>query len=581
MGKIVICSKKEDYLSINENFLEFKENFHFKLTNMYVNAFDKLRIHVDNYAVRDNGFIIGVGTYIYKNNIGQKALINIFEDIDYNIENIQRKILGSYCIMIYKGDKAVVFVDPSSIYNIYFYLDNNRLVLTNTFYHIAKCIGAKPSKIKFMNYWIKKSVLENKPFFEGVNKLCGDKYLLYTNERWELRQLKETAKEKSQDIFSIVKEKYSSLPVIFNKTSVFMTGGQDSRMTLALMLHLGMKPTLYYGEGNSNDTATREDDKNIVKLIAEKFNLPFVLMNWRDSDKTNKKYYIDKYGEMFNLYYMNKNIFKEFEDKIDTELLCFGYFGEVYRTIESIETYDKEHFTLDQYIDDLYVSDFKMLFKDHFYKEIHEQLKSELQKYCSINKIDEMSISKDDFQKLNTVYRQTWDTDMDNFANQFFYTFPLFGNIDLIEYAENLPYSERYNSVFQMKIIEKLCPGIMDVPFFSHMKVKKYNHKTNELVDAQLASKLKDSIRSKIKSKELMKFARYVYYLIRRDHKALNETKMELNNKSEELNALSQLAYSDELDFEGGYNTFSSRDAKDYSNLFYLIEYIEESRKAN
>lgn len=580
MGKIVICSKYEDYQLLNNSITGFKKNYNVNKKNMHVSVFDKLRMHVDNYVVRDNGFIIGVGTYIYRENIGNKALAKIFDEFDSNIDIIQSRIIGSYCIMIFKDNKAVIFVDSASIYNIYFHLENNRLVLTNTFFHIAKCIDAKPSKIQFMNYWIKKSVLEYKPFFDGINKLCGDKYLLYSDEEWELCELNGASKADNQDLFQLITDKYSCLPSIFNKSSVFMTGGQDSRMTLALMLHLGMRPTLYYGEGNSNDTATREDDKNIVKLIAEKFNLPFVLMNWGDSDKANKKYYIDKYGEMFNLYYMNKNIFEEFENKIDTELLCFGYFGEVYRTIESIETYPKDYFTLDQYIDDLYISDLKTLFNESFYKEIHDEIKNELHKYCAINNINEMSISKDDFQKLNTVYRQTWDTDMDNFANQFFYTFPLFGNKSLIEYAENLTYSERYNSVFQMKIMEVLCPQIMEIPFFSHMKVKKYNLNTHELIDAQLASKLKDSIRSKIKSRELMRIARYLYYFIRRDHKALNETKKELNNKSEELNALSQLAYSDVLDFEGGYNTLSSRYVKDYSNLFYLIEYLEESRKA-
>ena len=49
----------------------------------------------------------------------------------------------------------------------------------------------------------------------------------------------------------------------FDKTGIFMTGGQDSRLNLAILLGIGVKPKLYYGVGNSANTFTKKEDEKI------------------------------------------------------------------------------------------------------------------------------------------------------------------------------------------------------------------------------------------------------------------------------------------------------------------------------
>ena len=535
MGKMVICSTTENLQEINQSIVGFVVNGKIKRKFGILETFSKLRIETKNVYVVDNSddFVAGVGTFVYKNSIGEWALKKFYEDFSDSYEN-RNEIYGSYCIAVYKGGKCTVFVDPASTYSFYYHLDvdNVKLVATNTFYHVAKCVhDIFVDPISIVNEWTMRNV-GSTTMFKDIYRLQGNQFLKFYNGRWNLVKLRDNIVDNNIELAAAAMNIYKDFPSLFHKSGIFMTGGQDSRLSLALMLALKMKPTLYYGIGDSSDTATKNDDLKVVKEISDRFNLPMITMNWNNSNQDEKKdYYLKKYGEHYSLYSMNCNFFDEFESKIDTEFITFGYFGEVYRAVEEIEEYRLSSFTLDNYVDDLYLISYRQLLNEEQYSDIRSLIRSQFLEICSEKELDENGLTKDDFQKLNTAYRQRWDTIVNNFSNQFFYSCPLFGDSKLTTIAENIPFVERKNSKYQMRIISHLLPEILSIPIFSHVKIKRYNPVTYELVDKDYISIIKERIRACLHSERSRKFARKIYYFLRHDEKGGQEVAKEYEEK--------------------------------------------------
>ena len=65
------------------------------------------------------------------------------------------------------------------------------------------------------------------------------------------------------------------------------------------MLALGMKPSCYYGIGDSTITNTKSEDLQCVQKLAAQNDLPVCLMNWADSEMDGLADYLGKYGEMY------------------------------------------------------------------------------------------------------------------------------------------------------------------------------------------------------------------------------------------------------------------------------------------
>ena len=112
---------------------------------------------------------------------------------------------------------------------------------------------------------------------------------------------------------------------------------------------------------------------------------------------------------------------------------------------------------------------------------------------------------------------------MNQFANLFFYSFPLFGDRRALDYIAHVPYTERTDSKFQMKCIEAFTPSLLEIPFFSHIKPKVYNSQTHELTEEEITVLLKDRIKGCVSNPVLYRLCRYMYYVLRGDKKGLRE----------------------------------------------------------
>lgn len=539
MGKILITTKNEDHINMVKMFEESGYQTSYNKVGSFgeITAYRKLNIETINYYEDNNDFAVGVGTFIYNGKNDKEALKDILHFFSGDVGMMQRKIIGSYCICIFKEGKMYLFVDSNHVYNMYYFIDKERTIITNTYYHIAKQIDfINLSQINILEHIFQYSNLDNNTLFDGIYKLMGNQYLQLDifNNIWIVKEIRLNDRDDLEESsIKILSKDYEIFSKLFKNTGIFMTGGQDSRLVLSFMLSIGLKPTLLYGEGDSINTNTKLEDKKIVKLIAEKFNLRFKTMNWKDSVcNDNKEYNLKKYGELFSIYNHNENIIQEFENNLKMSFLEFGYFGEIFRNIEWLEEYSKIEFTLEELIDDFYINS-KLKYALKNYEAYREHIFRKIYKICINKKLNPYCLKKDDFQKIHLEYRKSADTVMCNFSNLFFYSTPILSHKKITEYVENINFEEKRYSKFQLDTIKLFNNELLFIPFFSHIKSKAYDPEKGILKDElSKVMKYKELVRKKIKSEKLLYILRILYYKIKRDKKGLQEISSEFESKN-------------------------------------------------
>ena len=575
MGKIVVCSEKNKFDSLCSEFDSFFDRSKpVDAAGIHVKAYEKLRLKTPNVHTAGDECVVGVGTYIYKNKIGKEALEQIYCDVKAGAFD-RDLVLGSFCLLICNNRSIQIMIDRGSTYNIYYHLSKNELILTNTFHHIAKLLDRTDCEVDIDNLTaqiFQSSIIGNETVFKGIRRLAGNQLLTYKDDRWELTPDPAGKSSGTAGIWDRAYEKYGSVGKHFPRSAIFMTGGEDSRINLAIMKKLGLSPSLLYGIGNSANTFTKQEDREIVEQIGKLESLPVVYMDWRDSDAEGKADYIRKYGELFTLYRFNKNIFEEFEKKIETDFICFGYFGEIYRNIEKIEQYPKDYFSLEEFVDSLYInSSLKKFYPafDRFRKKLIDQF----MQVCVDRQLDPERLSKGDFQKLNTVYRYRADTVMNNFANQFFYTFPFLSDFELIEMVETTDFSRKNGSRVILEGIDRYAPELLEVPFFSHIKKKQFKKDTFELIDTSISATYKDKIRDLVHNETLLKLLRKIYYLSKKDKKGLEE----LERSYAEKKILREKLHELKVSFWDIEEMLKATDARIVCNLVLYVEMINSA----
>lgn len=535
MAKFLLSNDAEKYnyiknIYVSTGFNKFNE---YISKNINFSVYKKLRVDNCNFLKIGDDFIATSGTLIYKNMTGGEALNNIYNDFSGNVQDIRNNIIGNYALIIKKKDKIYIFGDENNIHNIYYYNDKQKWILTNTQFHIAKVLNdIEIDEFNLIQAVFQASILGNGTIFKGIKKLMGDEYITIDLINYEINikypdiQVSDID-SMAEDFAGLLKNKIKIISQNFKTITISMTGGLDTRVNLAGFLSNNIKPNLVYGVGNSLLTGTHNRDLEIVKIYAKKFGLNFYEMNWRTNNNIFE--YWDKsllkYGELFEIYGASKNIFREFEEKIDTQFIEFGYFGEPLRNKEWLEKYDKVYFNLNDYLE-FYINKYLI----NTYEKVDdykENLKEKVRKIVYKYGLNENKIHKDDFQKLYYIYRRSADTKMNNYSNYFFYSISVLSTNDLYNYILNVPYEYKKNAKFMLKVLYYLYPDVLDVPFFSHRCDCIFNKNKFELKYREnFVKKIRNVLSIKI-NKEVFNLMKKIYLMfpIGIDKKTIDENK--------------------------------------------------------
>lgn len=506
-------------------------------------AFGKLGIKTNNIFSSDLGFAVGVGTFVYEGVLDDDALAGIFRDFSGNVRDMQRKIVGSYALAIWKGGKLTIFVDSNGIYDLYYCFEDGFAAICNSLFLIGAALPKVSINSEAMVQQLFQScVIGTDSIIRGVSKLSGDQSIEWVKRDWRLVPLHDVSfgVRDFEELASATVTRYGGLRECFSSPAVAMTGGQDSRLALAVLLGAKIDPRLVYWRGNSISTNTKERDFECVREIADKCALDIEL--WDASDSCRDRYVESLYsfGEYSRLYGYNENLIAELY-ATSCDFLTFGYFGEIFRNIEEIDAYPNEVFSIEEYFDELCLrGGYKKIYPE--YQNYREHRIKDLRYICKKLNLDPERLSKDDFQHLNTeTYRKRADTHMTNFVNQFRYSFPLLGDRMLTDTMNDMGYKERVGSRPMLKMLDQLAPDLLSVPFFSHIRRMKVDARRLVLREGNsLMLSVKQYLQRNKKNAWYYSAARKAYHIINRDGKSLREISGEDDARKPLLEALAE-----------------------------------------
>ena len=143
MGKLLITNTSEWDNQLRECYRNagFRENAHLKRGNIRITAYRKLKIDNENVFICGDDFVTSSGTLFYKEKFGKEALDLLYIDAkNMSVTELRRNMLGTFVVAIKIEDTIRVFLDETHTYAFYYYYDGTRFLMTNTFYHIEKCV---------------------------------------------------------------------------------------------------------------------------------------------------------------------------------------------------------------------------------------------------------------------------------------------------------------------------------------------------------------------------------------------------------------------------------------------------------
>ena len=495
MSKFILTNSKEKLEIGLSNFLKrgLKVSGRFSLSGVYFISFHKRGYDDENIVFFENNFVCSIGTFIYQGRQGSSALNLLYNNFSDNFKEIQLESVLQGTIIIKKGSDIHVFCDKYNVHWTYYSKDKESFYISSSLSNVVESLDKKILLMdRFLEAKIQRGSMGNEMFYKGIKRLFGNQEInINTKGEFYLKQYDyeqnrpDLSGASESEIIKFFSEAYFSvlenLVNAFNgEIAIHQSGGLDSRLILAGFLHLGYKPKLIYGLGNTPLTSQYNQDKIIIDKICKKYALNSYLMNWSingnmDVSQIVKSFH--RYGFNCNENYCNENWYKEYLENIGlhAKLLLDGHMGETL----NIEGEDKifngiypEVFSMD-YLFEMYQNIFftNFIWRSNDRKKSHiDYLKSELSQLTdSVFKLphsgDSMSIK--DYQSFWWLRYRPADAHPTNLFNEFFSSLSPLGISKLHDITLNIPFNLIKNRGLSIKLIDSWVPGLNDVGLFS------------------------------------------------------------------------------------------------------------------
>lgn len=539
MGKLIFTNIKEWYKKLDTICASngFISSYEICDTN-YLNVYKKLKVDNENFFIDGKEYVASNGTIIYKNCFGIDALKAILEDfkslksnmpIQQVIKNVRKDIIGQYCIIIGDNDNTYLFVDELGSFALYYYINDNKYLITEFFYHIGKIVQTEFNPYAYGQKLVRGGwMTNNESLFKDVYRLRGNEYIEWNNTerkitvkeaelnnyKYKFESFDDVISVLEQELYTIAEKK--SLYLKDRATKIFVTGGMDSRLELALHLKCNNNIQIGYWSGNDIITNGTDEDLEISKKLAEKIDAKFTFYDVSVEleqcfEKLNESQW-DKYGEYASVYANNKKWFDIAEDQ-DEEVIGveFGYFGEYLRELDQLDLSYHDEYTLDEFIDYVYCrsrNDIYTLNIKDFRKYLREMLKTEASHIVKSN-----TLTLDEANNLFQWTRFHADTVCSNFYSMYYYGFSTICQKRIIDLLDCIPYEWKNYGRLILRLTRDFAPVFNDVRYYSH-----HNYLTldanNLVVAAEKKHKVTLFFQHKLyKYHQLYKLAAIVLYL--------------------------------------------------------------------
>ena len=562
MGKIVLTNSSEWFDLINRNFEDagFIRNMTIEKDGINLAVFKKLRLNNVNFYGDNKTWIAVNGTLIYKTYDVKTSLPTMLEDLkkyltsmtaEKAIKIIRRDCIGSFIVFLCANNKLVGFTDEAGTYAFYYYIDDNKYLLTNTYYHIGKIVKTEINKMALIDQVIRGTVSGNQTLFTDVLRLKGDEFIQINgvapsskaeilrceinHSCYNFASREEAVKTLENNLVEIGKKRKNAIK---GKSIIFTTGGLDSRLEVALHSYCNNDFQMAYWTGDDAITNGTEEDLCISKAISAKERCDFtnydVSVPFSECIGSINSEECNRFGEYVSIYSHNKK-WLDIPNKCDNEIKCavFGYFGELIRPLSELDGLEQDYLTFDEVIEHLYCRNGadRFVFSE---PDIYSFLQNELIQLYPLK--DKNKINKEDAYNLFNRTRYHSDTICYNFMNAFIYGYSPFMEQKILDILEAIPYEWKIKEKITIELVKKWDKDLLEIPIYSHHHTVKFNSK-KETIEETLKHRIKMKIKKIVISSEtLSKFyhiriAKYMKGgLLNQNTSILSECKKILDN---------------------------------------------------
>ena len=237
----------------------------------------------ENVYHHENGdFCASVGTFLYRETVGVAALSRFYRDL-VRAKVDDKKMYGSYCILVYRNGKLYLDIDALETYKLY--EARNGEVISSSLIAGLTCLSGWSINVQALYEYVHQgATYGGDTIAQELNQLSRHRIANSNHCHWVNHPAFEITAEASRvDLVDSVSQTHKVLFRQFqaitgcfgDRIETGLSGGYDSRLTLALLLEQGVAPHLHvYGN-------ERDPDVIVAKSIAatEKLTLDHIDKN--------------------------------------------------------------------------------------------------------------------------------------------------------------------------------------------------------------------------------------------------------------------------------------------------------------
>lgn len=504
MARFILSYDAEIATAITERYVKqgFTTSFNRENPNgLRVVAFHKKNFKNQNVFECNEDFVVGIGTYLHFDCKQAEVLRWVYDHYNdaTDIGTIQDEVVGHYVFIVHKAGKTVAFSDALGTFNFYHNAGNSGkapFIASNNITAVADYTPSASLDIDGLFIEYAYGSLAHRTPVQDVARLMGSGHYVELGEKAVLQPIntqrfhikrKNLEKLGADAIMNDMVERVSKVFDLlreFDEVGIFNTGGLDSRTVLSSALYRNLDPHLYYGIGNSPILNTQETDQRIVTQFSENIKLPLHLMQWTTSDKDCTLEAIDEsverygaggheYGGGPGLHGSLESINSEGQRKIF--LIGMGpafanaeHFYKTYNTLDEL-SYDTVSFLAGA-----------IWFKKP--KRLMAEMRKEIAIFCEAHKLinakEELQIDGDIVRTLLQVKPESENV---NIFSDYDYYFVPYGCSHLLLPIMEVPLKLREKRWFQIELIKRLYPDLLDYPLFTGIKPLKIRKEQSEI----------------------------------------------------------------------------------------------------
>lgn len=433
-------------------------------------VFNKYQLNADNIVVFNNGeFIVATGTCIYGGRTESTALKNLFNDFSDTGEFLS-DISGNYCLIVYKKGKLYLLNDYLGLYRVY--ANKSKSVVSSSFLAVLKTLRTKSiSTQEFYEYVINEA-------FYGEQTLIKEIELIDSRSIWKLWPILATTPkqapkvrtlDRSSSFSEMVEEVLSNLVDYFamlktnfgDSVSSALTGGFDTRLMLALMRKVGIRPYLYiYGDETSPQVKVAKTISNGERLLIEYENHRSGFGKFREDEalqRLEKQYFMfDGLGHERGVFDNGSDLHLRLKRASKARLNLNGGGGEIFRNFWSLP--DRK-ISIESFLASKYDHMDYSICTDHFEKKSYFSAFSN--KIRSILNTSEKQIDRRQVEMLYPYLRlKYWMSSNNSINNQFSYALTPFTDMRFVNQSLDIPLKFKDLGLFEAALIKFIDPDL-------------------------------------------------------------------------------------------------------------------------